>query len=132
MIGEWSQTWTFFDGEWREGNVPLWGARTHAIWLGSSVWDGARVFDDLRAAHPGGDPVGPDAGQPSHVGREAQGSTVEDHQGADSFLFDDEREPEDGLEGPPRVVWPEVLVSEIEPLVRQDGPCDLGIVARDR
>jgi branched-chain amino acid aminotransferase len=44
-MADWSQTWTFFDGEWREGNVPLWGVRTHAIWLGSSVWDGARVFD---------------------------------------------------------------------------------------
>ena len=44
-MADWSQTWTFFDGEWREGNVPLWGARTHAIWLGSSVFDGARVFE---------------------------------------------------------------------------------------
>jgi branched-chain amino acid aminotransferase len=44
-MADWSQTWTFFDGEWREGNVPLWGVRTHAIWLGSSVFDGARVFD---------------------------------------------------------------------------------------
>ena len=44
-MADWSQTWTFFDGEWREGNVPLWGARTHAIWLGSSVWDGARIFE---------------------------------------------------------------------------------------
>src|SRR6185503_14111783 len=26
-------------------NLPLWGVRTHAIWLGSSVFDGARVFD---------------------------------------------------------------------------------------
>ncbi len=40
-------TWTYFDGEWHEGNVPLWGARTHAIWLGSSVFDGARVFDGV-------------------------------------------------------------------------------------
>jgi branched-chain amino acid aminotransferase len=46
-MADWSQTWTFFDGEWREGNVPLWGARTHAIWLGSSVFDGARVFDGV-------------------------------------------------------------------------------------
>ena len=46
-MADWSQTWTFFDGEWREGNVPLWGARTHAIWLGSSVWDGARVFEGV-------------------------------------------------------------------------------------
>ena len=44
-MADWSQTWTFFDGEWREGNVLLWGARTHAIWLGSSVWDGARIFE---------------------------------------------------------------------------------------
>jgi branched-chain amino acid aminotransferase len=43
----WSQTWTFFEGEWHEGNVPLWGVRTHAIWLGSSVFDGARVFEGV-------------------------------------------------------------------------------------
>jgi len=43
----WSTTWTFFDGGWHEGNVPLWGARTHAIWLGSSVFDGARVFEGV-------------------------------------------------------------------------------------
>jgi branched-chain amino acid aminotransferase len=46
-MADWSQTWTFFEGEWREGNVPLWGARTHAIWLGSSVFDGARIFDGV-------------------------------------------------------------------------------------
>ena len=43
----WSQTWTYFDGGWHEGNVPLWRARTHAIWLGSSVFDGARVFEGV-------------------------------------------------------------------------------------
>ena len=43
----WSTTWTYFDGNWHEGNVPLWGARTHAIWLGSSVFDGARVFEGV-------------------------------------------------------------------------------------
>src|SRR5436853_6948453 len=43
----WSQTWTFFDGEWREGNVALWGVRTHANWLGSSVFEGARVFEGV-------------------------------------------------------------------------------------
>ncbi len=48
MAGQdWSQTWTFYDGGWHEGNVPLWGARTHAIWLGSSVFDGARVFEGV-------------------------------------------------------------------------------------
>src|SRR2546426_10555290 len=40
-----SRTWTFFDGDWHEGNVPIMGARTHAIWLGSSVFDGARAFE---------------------------------------------------------------------------------------
>jgi branched-chain amino acid aminotransferase len=43
--GNWSKTWTFFENEWHEGNVPLWGVRTHAIWLGSSVFDGARAFE---------------------------------------------------------------------------------------
>jgi branched-chain amino acid aminotransferase len=47
MAAGWSQTWTFFDGEWHEGNVPLWGVRTHAIWLGSSVFDGARAFEGV-------------------------------------------------------------------------------------
>ncbi len=44
---DWSQTWTFFQGEWHEGNLPIWGVRTHAIWLGSSVFDGARVFEGV-------------------------------------------------------------------------------------
>jgi branched-chain amino acid aminotransferase len=47
MAAAWSQTWTFFEGEWREGNLPLWGVCTHAIWLGSSVFDGARVFEGV-------------------------------------------------------------------------------------
>ena len=42
-----SATWTFIDGDWYEGNVLMWGARTHAIWLGSSVFDGARVFEGV-------------------------------------------------------------------------------------
>ena len=42
-----SATWTFLDGDWHEGNVLMWGARTHAIWLGSSVFDGARVFEGV-------------------------------------------------------------------------------------
>lgn len=46
-MADWSRTWTFYDGVWHEGNVPLWGARTHAIWLGSSVFDGARVFEGV-------------------------------------------------------------------------------------
>jgi len=40
-----SKTWTFFEGDWHEGNVPIMGPRTHAVWLGSSVFDGARAFE---------------------------------------------------------------------------------------
>lgn len=42
-----SQTWTYVDGDWHEGNVPLLGARSHAFWLGSSVFDGARWFEGV-------------------------------------------------------------------------------------
>ena len=51
-----SQTWNWFDGDWHEGNPPLVGPRSHVIWQGSSVFDGARFFDgvapdlDLHAA----------------------------------------------------------------------------------
>lgn len=44
---EFSGTWTFFDGEWRQGNVPIMGARTHGAWLGSTVFDGARAFEGV-------------------------------------------------------------------------------------
>ena len=40
----WSKTWTYFQGEWHEGNVPIFGPRSHAAWLGSMVFDGARAF----------------------------------------------------------------------------------------
>jgi branched-chain amino acid aminotransferase len=43
----WSKTWTFFDNAWHEGNVPIMGIRTHAAWLGSSVFDGGRVFEGV-------------------------------------------------------------------------------------
>jgi branched-chain amino acid aminotransferase len=42
-----SQTWTFFEGAWHEGNVPIMGPRTHAAWLGSTVFDGARAFEGV-------------------------------------------------------------------------------------
>lgn len=41
------RTWTFFDGEWTEGNPKTMGARTHGVWLSSSVFDGARAFDGV-------------------------------------------------------------------------------------
>jgi branched-chain amino acid aminotransferase len=40
-------TWTFCDGAWHEGNVLLMGPRTHAVWLGSMVFDGARFFEGV-------------------------------------------------------------------------------------
>jgi branched-chain amino acid aminotransferase len=42
-----SMTWTFFNGHWHEGNAPIMGARTHAAWLGSMVFDGARAFEGV-------------------------------------------------------------------------------------
>lgn len=42
-----SQTWTFFEGKWHDGNVPIMGPRTHAAWLGSMVFDGARAFEGV-------------------------------------------------------------------------------------
>jgi branched-chain amino acid aminotransferase len=47
MANGWSKTWTFLDGDWHEGNVPIMGPRTHAAWLGSSVFDGARAFEGV-------------------------------------------------------------------------------------
>jgi branched-chain amino acid aminotransferase len=43
----WSKTWTFFEGKWHEGNVPIMGPRTHAAWLCSIVFDGARAFEGV-------------------------------------------------------------------------------------
>jgi branched-chain amino acid aminotransferase len=41
----WSKTVTFFENDWHEGNVPIMGPRTHAAWLCTSVFDGARAFE---------------------------------------------------------------------------------------
>jgi branched-chain amino acid aminotransferase len=46
-MSAWSETFTFLDGKWIEGNTPFIGARTHAFWLGSSVFDGARAFEGV-------------------------------------------------------------------------------------
>jgi len=46
-MAAWSQTFTYLEGEWIEGNRPFIGARTHAFWLGSSVFDGARAFEGV-------------------------------------------------------------------------------------
>lgn len=45
--GGWSKTWTYFEDKWHEGNVPIMGPRTHAAWLCSVVFDGARYFEGV-------------------------------------------------------------------------------------
>jgi branched-chain amino acid aminotransferase len=36
---------TYFDGKWHEGNPQIIGPRDHAMWLASTIFDGARAFD---------------------------------------------------------------------------------------
>ena len=38
---------TYVDGAWHEGNPPLIGPMTHALWMSSVVFDGARSFGRL-------------------------------------------------------------------------------------
>lgn len=51
-----TKTWTYIDGDWIEGNPMIVGPMTHAMWMASSVFDGARWFEgvapdlDLHAA----------------------------------------------------------------------------------
>src|SRR5690348_13237873 len=47
MATKWSRTWTFYEGDWHEGNLPIMGVRTHAAWLCSMVFDGARTFEGV-------------------------------------------------------------------------------------
>ncbi len=42
-----SQTWSWIDGEWLEGNPGIMGPRSHGAWLASTVFDGGRVFDSM-------------------------------------------------------------------------------------
>jgi branched-chain amino acid aminotransferase len=43
----WSKTWTYFEGHWHAGNLPIMGVRSHAAWLCSVVFDGARAFEGV-------------------------------------------------------------------------------------
>lgn len=38
---------TFFEGKWHEGDVAVMRAADHGIWQGSSVFDGARLFEGV-------------------------------------------------------------------------------------
>lgn len=42
-----SKTWTYFESEWHAGNLPIMGVRSHAAWLCSVVFDGARAFEGV-------------------------------------------------------------------------------------
>jgi branched-chain amino acid aminotransferase len=37
--------WTYLDGRWVEGNPPVIGPMSHAMWLSSIIFDGARAFE---------------------------------------------------------------------------------------
>lgn len=37
--------WTYFEGQWHEGDLPVMNAADQAMWLGSLVFDGARSFE---------------------------------------------------------------------------------------
>lgn len=42
-----AQIWTFFEGDWHEGPIPLMSSNTNAAWLGNTVFDGARRYDGV-------------------------------------------------------------------------------------
>ncbi|MBL4806682.1 MAG: branched-chain amino acid aminotransferase [Rhodobacteraceae bacterium] len=39
--------WTWFRGDWKQGNLPILGAADHATWQGTLVFDGARHFEGV-------------------------------------------------------------------------------------
>lgn len=41
------QMWTFWRGRWHEGDLRILGASSHGAWLGSLVFDGARLFEGV-------------------------------------------------------------------------------------
>src|SRR5215468_2076750 len=41
------KAFTYIDGTWHEGNPPLLGPMSHATWLSSIIFDGARAFEGV-------------------------------------------------------------------------------------
>jgi len=39
--------WTYYHGDWHEGDVRILRSSAHATWLGSLVFDGARAFEGV-------------------------------------------------------------------------------------
>ncbi len=42
-----AETWTYWRGDWHRGDLRILGAASHATWLGSLVFDGARLFEGV-------------------------------------------------------------------------------------
>lgn len=41
------RVFTWYNGDWHDGNAPIIGAADHVAWLGSQVFDGARRFEGV-------------------------------------------------------------------------------------
>src|SRR5690349_19690687 len=41
------KSFTYIDGTWHEGNPPILGPMSHATWLSSIIFDGARAFEGV-------------------------------------------------------------------------------------
>jgi branched-chain amino acid aminotransferase len=41
------KAFTYIDGTWHEGNPPILGPMSHATWLSSIIFDGARAFEGV-------------------------------------------------------------------------------------
>lgn len=39
--------WTYFNGAWHQGDMPVMNAADHGTWFGSLVFDGARAFNGV-------------------------------------------------------------------------------------
>lgn len=41
------QAWSYVEGRWHSGNPPIMGPMSHALWLSTLVFDGARAFEGV-------------------------------------------------------------------------------------
>ncbi|WP_300586351.1 branched-chain amino acid aminotransferase [Marivita sp.] len=81
--------WTYWRGDWHFGDTRVLAADSHATWLGSAVFDGARLFDgvapdlDLHAARVNASALALGL-KPTLTGAEIEGLT---HDGLAKFEF---------------------------------------------
>ncbi len=45
-------SWTYFEGDWHEGNTKILSPASHGAWLGSMVFDGCRSFEGIAPDLP--------------------------------------------------------------------------------